>query len=570
MMTEKIKQFKKAWMLFRQHDENGLSVFFVLAILQILIIGTSVGLPYLFKLLIDQTSEPDHYYSIRDFFQIHLLYLFAVAYALAWFINEGMKNVNNFAMSMMIRNVDASMLKAGVFNFLDLKLKAQRQQDIGVFNANLIRGSEALGTIIFTIFFVIVPTVFKILGMVYVLGNTINLEFGVYFFVFSACTVALSLIITFKTQDIFTIMYGARNQLNQFVIEKLQQSYDIKLSHSKYYEFEEFSRRIDDYKIKTQDTYKKLQYLMIYQLLFVSFFLLVFMVLSVYMFEYQSFSSGDFVLVSTYIIGLTIPLMMMSQNIIHLKGHIVAIDQYLEYFELEHESFGTNDLTAEEQKESAVAYSFQNATFDLGQQTIENFNLDIVCGKIYLIQGRTGIGKSSFLNYLVGIEKIKSGRLFFRNLEITSVFSEKIFDQIAVVSQTPIVYSTSLRQNLIQNTEIKYSDEELKHWLKEFDLLHLLEKNQIELDDDIQEIYKNFSGGEKQRLNIIRALLKQPKLLILDEPTAALDEKTSSKILKIIQDRVETVIMISHERMATEIADEIIDFNIILNFNNKD
>ena len=569
-MTEKIKQFKKAWMLFRQHDENGLSVFFVLAILQILIIGTSVGLPYLFKLLIDQTSEPDHYYSIQDFFQTHLLYLFAVAYALAWFFNEGMKNVNNFAMSMMIRNVDASMLKAGVFNFLDLKLKDQRQQDIGVFNANLIRGSEALGTIIFTIFFVIVPTVFKILGMVYVLGNTINLEFGVYFFVFSACTVALSLIITFKTQDIFTIMYGARNQLNQFVIEKLQQSYDIKLSHSKYYEFEEFSRRIDDYKIKTQDTYKKLQYLMIYQLLFVSFFLLVFMVLSVYMFEYQSFSSGDFVLVSTYIIGLTIPLMMMSQNIIHLKGHIVAIDQYLEYFELEHESFSTNDLTAEEQKESEVAYSFQNVTFDLGQQTIENFNLDIVCGKIYLIQGRTGIGKSSFLNHLVGIEKIKSGRLFFRNLEITSVFSEKIFDQIAVVSQTPIVYSTSLRQNLIQNTEIKYSDEELKHWLQEFDLLHLLEKNQIELDDDIQEIYKNFSGGEKQRLNIIRALLKQPELLILDEPTAALDEKTSSKILKIIQERVETVIMISHERMATEIADEIIDFNIILNSIDED
>ncbi|WP_373683346.1 ATP-binding cassette domain-containing protein [Acinetobacter sp. YH16032] len=86
----------------------------------------------------------------------------------------------------------------------------------------------------------------------------------------------------------------------------------------------------------------------------------------------------------------------------------------------------------------------------------------------------------------------------------------------------------------------------------------------------MQEIYKNFSGGEKQRLNIIRALLKKPELLILDEPTAALDEKTSSKILKIIQERVETVIMISHERMATEIADEIIDFNIILNSIDED
>ena len=112
-----------------------------------------------------------------------------------------------------------------------------------------------------------------------------------------------------------------------------------------------------------------------------------------------------------------------------------------------------------------------------------------------------------------------------------------------------------------------YSDGELMRWLQDFDLIHLLEKNNIGLDDDIQDFYKSFSGGEKKRISIIRALLKKPQLLILDEPTAALDELTSLKLMPMIREQVSTIFMISHANYAIEFADEILDFNALLKSN---
>ena len=69
--------------------------------------------------------------------------------------------------------------------------------------------------------------------------------------------------------------------------------------------------------------------------------------------------------------------------------------------------------------------------------------------------------------------------------------------------------------------------------LDQFNLLHILKKHQLTLDDDLTEIYKNFSGGEKQRICILRGLLARPQLLILDEPTAALDVDTAKIYLNI-------------------------------------
>ncbi|MBP7880770.1 MAG: ATP-binding cassette domain-containing protein, partial [Acinetobacter sp.] len=70
---------------------------------------------------------------------------------------------------------------------------------------------------------------------------------------------------------------------------------------------------------------------------------------------------------------------------------------------------------------------------------------------------------------------------------------------------------------------------------------------------------KSFSGGEKQRLNILRAVLKKPKVLILDEPTSALDSHTSIRILNFLNEHIETLIVITHAQECKDLADEVID-----------
>lgn len=251
--------------------------------------------------------------------------------------------------------------------------------------------------------------------------------------------------------------------------------------------------------------------------------------------------------------------MMMSQSIIRLRGDFIAIEQYYEYFGLAKDQFNQKMI-----EPNSVFYEFIDASFHLGENKISNFNFKIQKDKFYIVIGKTGIGKTSFINYLMGLEQLESGQLIYKNIDISHQFSAEIFNEIAFVSQSSIVYSGTLRQNLVNNSQQSYSDDELMSWLDQFELIHLLNKNKINLDDDIQEIYKSFSGGEKQKISIIRALLKKPQLLILDEPTAALDEATSLRLMPIIRQNVGTIFMISHANYAVDLADEIIDFNKII------
>lgn len=559
MSDQKVRTFIHVWKVsknFYRHPES------FLIIISLCLLSTSlmsIGLPYVLKLLVDQSQLNHQSYAFKDFFSVDLLYLLALAYAVGWLINEAIKQMNGLISSLLIQKLDSSLIFEGMKNYFSLKYEVQKKQDAGVFNTNLLRGSAAFGQILYTIFFIITPIIVQILGMVWVLSNSINLSYGFYFLVFSLCTVLLSLLVTFKTKDFFTAMYESRNQLNQFVIEKVQSSYDIKVNDATQYELKAFEHRINHYLAESKNTYSKIIIFMLYQVAFIGLFLFVFMALSVYLFKQQQFTSGDFVLISTYIISLTLPLMMMSQSIIRLRGDFIALQTYDDYFDFEKDQFTQTAL-----EQSVFFYQFEDAELILGGHTVQNFNFQIKRGHFYVAIGRTGIGKTSFINYLMGLVQIQKGRLFYKNIEITQHFSSHIFNEIAFVSQTPIVYSGTFRQNLVHSSRFKYTDEELLNWLDCFDLRHLLEKNNIGLDDDIQHIYKSFSGGEKQRISIIRALLKRPQLMILDEPTAALDEKTSLKLMPIIRQHVETVFMISHAEYALELADEILDFNQLL------
>lgn len=520
MTDQKIRTFIKVWKIskkFYPHPDPYLLVISVCLLVTTLL---SIGLPYLLKLLVDQSQVANEKYFFRDFFSIDLLYLLALAYACGWLINQIINQVDGLISSFLLRRLDSSLIFEGMRNYFTLKYDIQKKQDAGVFNTNLLRGSEAFGQILYTVFFIIVPVIFQIVGMVWVLSKNIDFSYGLYFLSFSICTVLLSLLITFKTQDFFTAMYESRNQLNQFVIEKVQSSYDIKVNDATGYELKAFEKRIYHYMAESRQTYIKIVIFMMYQVTFVGFFLFVFMALSVYLFQNHRFTSGDFVLISSYIISLTMPLMMMSQSIIRLRGDFIAIKKFNDYFEFEKDQWSQQQIESSE-----IFYQFKDAEFKLGKTRLTQFNFKIEEGKFYVAVGRTGIGKTSFINYLMGLQQIEKGQLCYKNIDISHQFSSHIFKEIAFVSQTPIVYSGTLRQNLVHSSQLVYSDEALFKWLKDFDLMHLLEKNKIGLDDDIQEIYKSFSGGEKQRISLIRALLKKPKLIILDEPTAALDEK---------------------------------------------
>ncbi|WP_151762327.1 ABC transporter ATP-binding protein, partial [Acinetobacter seifertii] len=209
-------------------------------------------------------------------------------------------------------------------------------------------------------------------------------------------------------------------------------------------------------------------------------------------------------------------------------------------------------------------YKFSDVSYSVnGIEILKNFNFEIPKGEFLVIKGETGSGKSSFINLLLGINKVDSGKLFFGDLDISTSFSSKIHEIVSFVPQKSFIFSGTVRENILYNNNLSYSDEELISVLKEFNLYKILVNNNISLDSSIDELFKFFSGGEVQRFNLVRAILAKPEVLILDEPTSALDSVMAKKVFDIIKNNVSTLIVISHSDSLIKLADRQLHFPLM-------
>ncbi len=189
---------------------------------------------------------------------------------------------------------------------------------------------------------------------------------------------------------------------------------------------------------------------------------------------------------------------------------------------------------------------------------LKNANLSIEKGELVVIVGPSGAGKTTALNILGGMDDATSGRVIVDNKEITRLKNKDIIkyrrEDIGFVFQF---------YNLVQNlTAIENVELATQICKKSLDPDQVMEK--VGLTDRKNNFPSQLSGGEQQRVAIARAIAKNPKLLLCDEPTGALDYKTGKQILKLLQDmsRKEnmTVIIITHNGAIAPMADKVIKF----------
>ena len=206
---------------------------------------------------------------------------------------------------------------------------------------------------------------------------------------------------------------------------------------------------------------------------------------------------------------------------------------------------------------------FENVVkeYKMGEVTIkalDNTSFEIEKGELALIVGPSGAGKTTTLNILGGMDKASSGKVFVDNKEITKLNNRKLIEyrrnEIGFVFQF---------YNLVQNLTAKENVELATQLCSDaLNVDEILEK--VGLTPRKDNFPSQLSGGEQQRVAIARAIAKNPKLLLCDEPTGALDYKTGKSILKLLQDmsRKEnmTVIIRTHNGAIAPIADKVIHF----------
>ena len=199
--------------------------------------------------------------------------------------------------------------------------------------------------------------------------------------------------------------------------------------------------------------------------------------------------------------------------------------------------------------------------YKMGEVTIKalnNTNFEIEKGELVVIVGPSGAGKTTILNILGGMDKATSGEVIVDGKEITKLNDKKLIEyrrnDIGFVFQF---------YNLVQNLTAKENVELATQICSDaLDVNEILEK--VGLSDRKDNFPAQLSGGEQQRVAIARAIAKNPKLLLCDEPTGALDYKTGKSILKLLQEMARkekmTVAIITHNGAIAPMADKVIHF----------
>ncbi|MCX6877544.1 MAG: ABC transporter ATP-binding protein [Verrucomicrobia bacterium] len=179
---------------------------------------------------------------------------------------------------------------------------------------------------------------------------------------------------------------------------------------------------------------------------------------------------------------------------------------------------------------------FENVSFSYGDEApaVSNLTLEAMPGQTVALVGATGAGKSTVLNLLTRFYDATAGRIFVDDVPLVEISKEWLRDQTGYVTQESFLFNTTLRENL-QVAKADATDDEIWAALAAAKAADFVRATPAGLDTIAGERGLRFSGGEKQRLSITRALLKNPPLLLLDEATSALDNRTERLVQQALE-----------------------------------
>ena len=188
---------------------------------------------------------------------------------------------------------------------------------------------------------------------------------------------------------------------------------------------------------------------------------------------------------------------------------------------------------------------------------LRNINLNIYKNNKIGIIGPSGSGKSTLIDIICGFQKLNNGTVESDGKSILSNL-EGWQKNIGYIPQNIVILNQSLKENILFGANPKlFDDKKIKSILKEVNLDYFLKKLPNGLQQTIKEDGYNISGGEKQRIGIARALLNNPKIIILDEATSGLDTFTESKVLDTINKIKKTIIIVSHRINTLKFCDKV-------------
>ncbi|MEO5569399.1 MAG: ABC transporter ATP-binding protein [Bacteroidia bacterium] len=512
--------------------------------------------PYIFRLVIDRyASKPDQY-EMNEFLRgAGMLLLGAMGVA---FVSRTAKNFQDFYVNKITQKLGAQIYADGLSHSLELPYQVFEDQRSGETLGKLQKvrtDSERLINAFINILFT------SVVGIIFVAVYSIQVSpvIAIVYISMIPLLGILSSVLSRKVKTIQKVIVAETTALAGSTTESLR---NIELVKSLGLASQEISRlNATTQKILALEL-KKIKY--IRSLSFIQGTcvnllrncLLFFMMFLVYK---KEITFGEFFSLFIYSFFIFGPLQELGNIINIYRETEVSLKNFEDIMNIKKEKKPENPVNIG----GITRLTFENVSFkhqSANSNALNNISFQTGLGETIAFAGPSGSGKTTLVKLLVGLYRPQQGRILYNNYPESEVDLDELRSQIGFVTQDTQLFSGTIKENLLF-VNPKATDEQILDVLNKSACQNLLARADKGIDTMIGEGGVKVSGGEKQRLSIARALLRQPTLLVFDEATSSLDSLTEEEISETIREistnRNHITILIAHRLSTIMHADKI-------------
>lgn len=395
-----------------------------------------------------------------------------------------------------------------------------------------------------------------------IMSFRINSSLAKIFLAVIPITAAAILVVLKKARPLFKKMQFRVDRVNAIIQENLTGIRVVKSFNREKHEEERFKERNDSLRDTALEAISLVISLMPILNLIVFSTIIAVLWLGGKQVTVGNMGGGELLSFITYITQVLVSLMMLSLFFMQLLRGSASLSRILEVLNTESE---IREISEPVKKLKDGSISFNHVNFHYPgskEKTLNDINFSIESGETLGIIGSTGSSKSTLVQLIPRLYDVTEGSVTVGGIDVRNYDIVALRDQVAFVLQKNTLFSGTLRENMKWGNE-NATDEEIIEALKKAQAWEFVSKYSDGLDHRVEQGGDNFSGGQKQRLSIARALLKSPKILILDDSTSAVDMTTDAKIQYVLKEKLKDVtkIIIAQRIASIQNADKILVMN---------
>ncbi|WP_138206454.1 ABC transporter ATP-binding protein [Haloimpatiens lingqiaonensis] len=270
-------------------------------------------------------------------------------------------------------------------------------------------------------------------------------------------------------------------------------------------------------------------------------------------------SLGNFLAFNSYFPMFTASIQFFLEFGSAYQSTLVSYNRLKEIMDIEEENKGVQKLN------EVSNIQLENVSFSYNsKKVISDISLNFDTGKIYFIVGENGSGKTTLINLITGLINSYSGDIWYNSKDIKNLDLYYVRKKhFGISEQEPILFNDTIMNNITFGGNI--DTDIIENYAYKLNMKGLIKRLQKGLNTVITENSSNLSGGEKQKISQLKAFVKDPNVIILDEPSSALDKESINYLKRYLKDikKDKIIIMVTHDKNMLDIADEVINLDNI-------